>query len=160
MLKNAVFVLIGLLLVSQFVRPARSNPTIDSAKTLEASAHPPPEVVASLDRACRDCHSSETNWPWYTNVAPISWWIVHHVNEGRGEVSLSTWADLTPQRKAKKLEEICEQVQQKKMPTTSYLLIHREAALNDTDRQAICNWTKTERAKLGPLPPASHRHRN
>jgi hypothetical protein len=152
MLKKAALVVAGVLVVGQAVRPDRTNPPIDPAKTLAASGEAPAAVMASLDRGCRDCHSSETDWPWYTNVAPISWWIAHHVNDGRREVSFSNWADLDPRRKAKKLGDICEQVERKEMPMTSYLLIHREAELSDAERQAICDWTKAERATLPSMP--------
>jgi len=153
MLKKATLVVAGFLVVGQVIRPTRTNPPIDPLKTLAASAHVPADVVASLDRGCHDCHSSGTVWPWYTNVAPISWWIVHHVNDGRRHVSFSNWADLDLRGKAKKLGDICEQVERKEMPMTSYLLIHRDAELSDAERQAICDWTKTEQAKLGPVPP-------
>lgn len=153
-LKKAMLVVVLVLVVGQLVRPSRANPPIDPAKTLAASSHAPADVIASLDRGCRDCHSSATVWPWYTEVAPISWWVVDHVNEGRREVSFSNWADLNlnPRRKAKKLGDICEQVQKKEMPTLSYLVIHRDADLTDAERQAICDWTKAEQAALGPMP--------
>jgi len=158
-LKKASLVVAAGLVVGQAVRPARANPPVDPAKTLASSGEAPTAVVASLDRACHDCHSSNTDWPWYTNVAPISWWIVHHVNDGRREVSFSDWADLDPRRKSKKLGDICDQVQRKEMPMTSYLLIHREADLSDAERQAICDWTKAEQAQLGPMPPDPERRR-
>jgi hypothetical protein len=74
--------LLALLAASQLIRPARTNPPIDPRKTLMATEHPPANMVLALDRACHDCHTNSTKWPWYTNLAPISWWIVDHVNEG------------------------------------------------------------------------------
>ena len=156
MFKKALVVVVAALVVAQAFRPDRSNPTVDPTKTLAAAARAPlpPDVATSLERACGDCHSSGTVWPWYTNISPLSWWIAHHVEEGRREVSFSTWANLEPRRKFKKLEEMCEQVEKKDMPMPSYLLIHRDAALSDGERQAICTWTKLEQQALGPLPPA------
>jgi hypothetical protein len=145
--------------VSQFVRPSRANPTSDPSKALVPSAHPPSNVAQSLDRGCRDCHTNETVWPWYTNVAPLSWWIIHHVNDGRREVNFSTWSDQAPGRMSRKLTEICEQVERRDMPMTSYLLIHPEAKLTDGERQAICDWARTEQAKIGPVPPREGRGR-
>lgn len=153
MLKQAGLVIVALVLLGQVVRPNRANPPVDPSKTLAASSHVPPAVAASLNRACRDCHSSETAWPWYTNITPVSWWVAHHVSEGRREVSFSTWKDLEPRRQFKKLGDICEQVAKKDMPMPSYLLMHRDAGLSESERQAICDWTKAEQAALGPLPP-------
>ena len=155
MLKQAGLVIVGALVVGQAIRPARTNPTVDPTKTLAATIHLPANIMATLDRGCRDCHSSDTVWPWYTNVSPLSWWIAHHVTEGRREVSFSEWGTLDVRRQFKKLGDICEQVGKGEMPTESYLLIHRDAALSDEERQAVCDWTKTEQTKLGPLPPPS-----
>jgi hypothetical protein len=143
-LKQAALAAGAVLAISQLIRPARTNPPVDAQKTLAATAHPPANVVATLNRACGDCHSSQTKWPWYTNVAPVSWWIVDHVNEGRRRVSFSEWADYDTGRKLKELDQICQRVERHNMPLTSYLLIHSHARLSDQDRQAICDWTRAE----------------
>ena len=155
MLKRAAIVIVAALGVGQAFRPNRTNPPVDPTKTLAATLHPPATIMANLDRGCRDCHSSDTMWPWYTNVSPLSWWIVHHVNEGRGEVSFSEWGTLDVRRQFKKLGDICEQVEKGDMPIESYLLIHSEAQLDDEERRQICDWTKSEQATLRPLPPPS-----
>jgi hypothetical protein len=143
--------LLGLLATSQLVRPARTNPPIDPQKTLAATAHPPATLIATLDRACGDCHTNRTRWPWYTNVAPLSWWIIDHVNEGRRRVSFSNWGDYDTPRRLKELDEICRRVERDNMPLQSYLLVHRDAELSDQDRRAICGWT---RAAVPPGLPA------
>lgn len=147
-------IVLGILFVAiQVVRPAKTNPPVDPAKTLRATSHASPEVIAVLDRACADCHSSESRWPWFSNIAPASWFIIRHVNEGRGELSMSLWGDYNVRRKARKLKEVCEQVEQHKMPMSSYLLLHGDAALSDADRRLICDWTSAETTALGPIPP-------
>jgi hypothetical protein len=142
LLKRLGVGLIVFLAVSQFIRPARTNPPTDPRKTLEATAHPPATVAVTLDRACGDCHTNRTRWPWYTNVAPISWWIIDHVNEGRHRVSYDDWGDYDRARWRKELDQTCQRVERQNMPLTSYLLVHREAALSDDDRRAICDWTR------------------
>src|ERR1700681_2163298 len=112
-LKQAALATAAVLAFSQLIRPARTNPPVDAQKTLEATVHPPANVVATLNRACGDCHSSHTRWPWYTNVAPVSWWIVDHVNEGRRRVSFSRWADYDAPRKLKELDQICLRVERR-----------------------------------------------
>jgi hypothetical protein len=138
--------LIIFLALSQFVRPVRTNPPADPRKTLEATAHPPAAVALTLDRACADCHTNRTRWPWYTNVAPISWWIIDHVNEGRRRVSYDDWGDYDLARRRKELDQTCQRVERQNMPLTSYLLVHSEAALSDDDRRAICDWTRASQA--------------
>ena len=134
--RRATLVVAAGLVLGQAIRPDRTNPPIDPAKTLEAVAHPPQNVQAILDRSCRDCHTSNTVWPWYTNVAPFSWLVAGHVAEGRHNMSFSNWADYDAKTKAKRLAQMCDFVQKGEMPLSSYLLIHRDAALSEDDRQA------------------------
>jgi hypothetical protein len=138
--------LLAVLAVSQLIRPARTNPPINPQKMLVTTEHPPADIAALLDRACRDCHTNSTRWPWYTNVAPISWWIVDHVNEGRRRASFSDWADYDAARRLKELDEICKRVERDSMPLQSYLLMHRDAQLSDQGRRAICDWTRNAAA--------------
>lgn len=105
-----------------------------------------PEVAAILDRSCRDCHTYETRWPWYSHVAPMSWLVISHVNEGREHLSLSDWASYNPSDAAHALAEMCEEVRDGGMPLGSYLIAHRSAALGDADVEALCAWTERERA--------------
>ena len=132
----------ALCVAIQVIRPARTNPPIDPQKTLVAIEHPPASVIVTLDRACGDCHTNQTRWPWYTNIAPVSWWIVHHVNEGRRRVSFSEWATYDTTRRLKALDDICQRIDRANMPLTSYLLIHHDAELTADDRQMICEWTQ------------------
>ena len=137
-----------LFVLAQLIRPARTNPPIDSSKTIESRTTMPAEVANILKRSCRDCHSNATVWPWYSNVAPISWLLISHVNEGREHVSLSNWGDYSTADARKRLEEMCAEVREGEMPMSSYVLIHRSAALSDPDREALCAWTERERAAL------------
>jgi len=140
--------LVAAFVVIQAIRPAKTNPTVDESRTMQASAHMSAEVAAILDRACSDCHSSKTTWPWYSQIAPVSWYIVSDVNGGRKELSLSDWGSYEPRRKARKLQEICEQVEKGEMPMRSYVLIHPAAKLSDADRQLLCAWAKQERERV------------
>ena len=132
----------------QFVRPARTNPSVDQAQTMSAHLQVTPPVAAILDRSCHDCHSNSTRWPWYSNVAPASWFLVDHVNEGRGHLNFSEWGKLDKRQADKKLEEMCEEVSEKLMPIDSYTWIHRSAKLSDADIKTLCDWTKAEQARL------------
>lgn len=146
-LKWLAVVVVCLLVGIQFIRPAKSNPPIDDGRTITAIQSVPPEVAAILDRSCQDCHSNKTSWPWYTNVAPASWFTIDHVNEGRRHLNFSDWARLNQGQRSSKLKEICDEVKSGGMPLSSYTLIHRYAKLSSNDVGTLCNWANAERLR-------------
>src|SRR5438046_6378282 len=111
MAKWFAIVLVGLLLIAQFVRPARTNPPLDESQTIQARTQMTPQVAAILDRSCRDCHSHKTEWPWYSNVAPVSWLVTDDVNTGRQLLNMSEWGKLDRDRQNKKLQQMCDEVE-------------------------------------------------
>lgn len=129
-------VLVALLLGIQLVPRQQTNPAVTAE--LSASA----ELKALLKRACYDCHSNETVWPWYARIAPISWWIGSDVKEGRRDLNFSTWNLYSPSRKARKLKETREQIEKGKMPLWYYVLIHPDAKLSAGDQELILKWAK------------------
>ena len=149
-LKWVVIIVVCVFVIAQFKRPARSNPPIDHSQTLEAHMQVTPQVASILSRSCDDCHSHKTAWPWYTNVAPVSWFIADHVEDGRRHLNFSEWGRGDERRKRKKLEEICEEVRDGAMPLSSYTPLHPHAKLTAEDIKTLCDWTEAERARLTP----------
>lgn len=147
-LKIALILLAVIIVGIQFVRPARTNPAVDESQTIFARTQMATEVAAILDRSCRDCHSNKTVWPWYTNVAPVSWWLSDHVNEGRRNLNLSEWGKLPRDRQDRKLRQICDEVQDGVMPLSSYTPMHPQAKLSEPDKKTLCDWTEKERERL------------
>jgi cytochrome c551/c552 len=143
-LKWTGIILAVLLAAIQAIRPAKTNPPVDETKTIRANADMSPDVAAILERACNDCHSNKTTWPWYSQVAPVSWLLVGDVNDGRKDLSLSDWGTYDPKKKARKLQKIYEEVKTGGMPLRSYLLLHPAARLSDSDKQTLCDWTRQE----------------
>ncbi len=149
--KWLVITLVVLFLAIQFVRPARTNPAVDESQTIFSRTQMTSPVAAILDRSCRDCHSNKTVWPWYTNVAPVSWFIVNHVNEARPLLNFSEWGKLDRDRQSKKLQQICDEVSDGGMPLSTYTPLHPGSKLTPADVKVLCDWTDTERARLaGP----------
>jgi hypothetical protein len=146
------------LAVGQVVPIARTNPPVDPAQSMYAKMPVPPDIAGILGRSCQDCHSSQTMWPWYSRVAPVSWLVVRHVDKGRGELNLSEWGRYTTRRQDRKLKEICEQVTNSKMPMSVYTLMHPQAKLSDPDRKMICEWTNAARKNLAPDVRAASGH--
>jgi hypothetical protein len=150
--KWVLLVLAVAFLVIQFVRPAETNPPIDATKTIEAAGIVPADVDAILNRSCADCHSNKTVWPWYAQVAPVSWLLVKDVNEGRHELNLSEWGGYTARRKTRKLKELCEQVKEGEMPLEYYLPLHPSAKLSDAERARLCEWASSVHIDAGVKP--------
>jgi hypothetical protein len=132
-MKRIIIALVVLLLiVMQFIPAKRTNPAV------VYDFDGPAEVKAILKRSCYDCHSNETAWPWYSRVAPFSWFVVHHVDEGRAHLNFSNWEPLSTIPFVR--EEIHEETAEGKMPLKSYLLIHRKAGLSEADKAILRDW--------------------
>lgn len=146
-LRGAVLGFLGLIIGIQLIRPARTNLVVVPSHTLEAIVPVPAQVESILQRACYDCHSDVTRWPWYSNVAPVSWFVIDHVDSGRRHANFSDWlrrdAKDPAQYTRERFEAICKEVQTHNMPLISYLLAHRAARLSPDDIDTICEWTKT-----------------
>ncbi len=99
----------------------------------------PENIQAILKRSCFDCHSNHTTYPWYSNIAPVSWFTKAHVKEGREKMNFSTWASYDDEKKLKYFEKIPKAIESK-MPLPAYLILHKEAALSDSDKEAIRSW--------------------
>jgi hypothetical protein len=115
---------------------------------LLAGARIEPQILSIFERTCLDCHSDHTQYPWYSYVAPVSWWLQNHVSEGRNHLNLSRWDAYPMPRRQRLLSEIANQVKDGEMPLWSYTLLHREARLSAADVDAVFRWTQTERARL------------
>jgi hypothetical protein len=133
-LRIALIVVAVIVLGIQAVPVSRTNPPV--AADLQA----PPEVHAILKRACYDCHSNQTKWPWYAYVAPVSWLVAKDVREGRKRMNFSNWGNYHPDKQEHKIEEIWEMVESGKMPLAVYRPMHPEAKLTDADRALIKEW--------------------
>jgi len=150
-----------LFVAMQLVPVNRANPVVDPHKKMS----PPPEVEAILRAACYDCHSDETRWPWYACVAPVSWWIANHVNDGKQRLNLSDWADLKPkpgpemklvggqplttaQYQCKILGDMETAMMKGQMPLPSYLIMHPDARITPERFKIVTDWFHATVAQL------------
>lgn len=143
-LRWAVFGLAATLLVAQGFRIEATNPPVSG--DIGAAD----EVGAVLRRACYDCHSNETRWPWYSHVAPVSWLVAHDVDEGRAELNFSTWDVYRPEKRRKKLGECIKEIDEGEMPLWYYVLAHADAKLSDTEIETLRRWFESEIERLPP----------
>jgi len=134
-MRRALLVGLAVLVAIQFVPVSRDN----GPGTVDAVAAPP-EVTALLRRACANCHTGATEWPWYSRVAPVSWLVVHDAHHGREHLDFATLPAAAPKKKAKLFGEIAEEVGEGGMPLYYYRWLHPEARLTDAERKAIVDW--------------------
>ena len=140
--------LAAIVLLLQFTNPARTNPPVPPGGDISATNPPPTQIMALLHAACYDCHSYETTWPWYSRVAPVSWLVVGDVNDGRERLNFSEWPHGDPDKEARRLGSISEELGYKEMPPAKYTIIHADARLTDDQRKELENWADTTSAKL------------
>lgn len=145
-----LFVLaVAILFVSvQFVRPNKTNPPVVQAQTIEAHVRVTPEVAGIFERACKDCHSHQTEWPWYAQVAPVSWFVTDHVNHGRKHLNFSRWTSYDREQADWLLGAMCMTAERGQMPLSSYTRLHRSAKLSPLDVQTLCAWSRAEQQRL------------
>ena len=136
-LKQAGIVFVVVFAAAQLVRPERANPSTDASRAIEANVHSASGLVPILNRSCGDCHSNATVWPWYSQVAPLSWLMSYAVREGRRAVNFSDWGAYSPAQQEMLLALSCQDVSDGKMPG-SYALLRPETRLSAQDVATIC----------------------
>jgi hypothetical protein len=131
-----IVVIAALFVAIQLVPVKRENPPGETRLSV------PADVRAVLERSCFDCHSNETEWPWYAYVAPASWLVASDVNEARHHLNFSDWDAMEASRRDRATHEIQEEVEEGEMPPGTYLALHADARLSDADRETIRRWAE------------------
>lgn len=129
-----VLVVVGIVI--QFIPVNQTNPPITAPLTA------PADVQAVLDRACMDCHSNATKWPWYSKIAPGAWLIAYDVNEGREHLNFSEFTSMSAKDQKHAFEEIIEVIDEGEMPPPVYTPLHPEARLTDADKALVVAWAQ------------------
>jgi len=145
--KQAAIVLVLLMAAAQFVRPSRANPPIDRTRTIQAH-ETTSGLAAVLDRSCGDCHSNATAWPWYTEIAPMSWAMAYGVAKGRHVVNFSEWGSYSPAQRRILLSRSCEDVSEGKMPG-AYAWLRPDTRLSPEDIATVCTAARQADARAG-----------
>ena len=166
MKRKILLTLLAILVIIQFIRPARNLSDQLSTNDLTRHYTVPQDVQEILQRSCNDCHSNNTRYPWYNNIQPVAWWLNHHVDEGKEELNFDEFATYAAARKYDKIKETKKEVDEGEMPIYSYTLVHAEARLTDAEKQALTSWSENIRKQMeasypkdslerkrGPEPP-------
>jgi len=108
----------------------------------------PATIKNRLQVSCYDCHSNNTDYPWYSKIQPAAWYLEDHIQEGKDELNFNEWAEYSDRRKNSKLRSIISQIEEDKMPLDSYTLIHKDAILSDEDKRVIIDYMKALKDSL------------
>ncbi len=142
MLKKIFIILLIAFVAIQFIRPERNNTNTVSADDITALYPIPDSVQSILKKACYDCHSNNTTYPWYANIQPVAWWLNDHIEEGKDELNFSEFGKRNIERRAKKLKKLAKEVEEGEMPLDSYTWMHKEAVLTEQEKNIIINWAR------------------
>ena len=141
--KTGSLIVLAFLIVAQAFRIERTNPPA------YAEVPADPAVKSLLKRACYNCHSNETVWPWYSGVAPASWMVGSDVKEGRQNLNFSAWGSYVGNDRLLKLRAIIREMQDGDMPPWYYSIVHGESRLNQRERDHIKTWAAAELDRMG-----------
>ncbi len=141
MLRRIFIALLVTLVIIQFFRPEK-NQSGDFTRDITAVFAVPQDVQVTLKHACYDCHSNYTNYPWYSKIQPVAWWVQDHIRDGKKHLNFSVFADYPPKKQAHKLEEVAEMAGKKEMPLKSYTIIHQKAKLSEEQTTQLMNWAR------------------
>ncbi|WP_299834414.1 heme-binding domain-containing protein [uncultured Tenacibaculum sp.] len=141
-IKKAGWLALLAFVVIQFIPTEKNNGEMASLDVFTYETNPSPQVKTILKNACYDCHSNVTNYPWYHSIAPVNFWINHHVEEGKEHLNFSNWSKYSSRKKEHKMEEFWEEVEEKHMPLNSYTWTHGGAVLTDEEIAMVVTWAK------------------
>jgi len=140
-IKIVLLVLLGVLVLVQFIRPAKNQSTGQELTTDISKIYVVPDDVQTiLQNACYDCHSNNTRYPWYVNIEPIGWLMAGHIRNGKKELNFNEYGTYSSKRQRNKLKRMKEQIEENKMPLSSYALMHREARLTAYQKDQVTKW--------------------
>jgi hypothetical protein len=134
--------LLVVLIAIQFYRSPRNAGVAEGPQSIVAQHQVPADIQKILRRACYDCHSNSTKYPWYAAVQPVAWWLNDHVTEGKLELNFSEFAAYDSKRAVRRLQAVADEVLERHMPLKSYLLMHREAKLTDAEVARVAEWAE------------------
>ncbi len=100
----------------------------------------PDNTLKILEKSCFDCHSNNTDYPWYSKIQPVRYFLDNHIREGKNMLNFSEFGNYSERRKRNKIRSIISQIQEGKMPISTYTIIHREADLSNQDKKIIIDW--------------------
>lgn len=143
MFKKIMLVLLAALVVIQFIHPKKNTSEGPQPNYIGNNYAVPADVKTILDKACNDCHSNNTRYPWYAKLQPVDWWMNDHVVDGKKEINFDEYTNRSPRYQYHKMEEVIEQVKEREMPLKSYTWTHKDARLTSDERVKLTGWAQS-----------------
>lgn len=142
MFRKILWVLLGVLIIIQFIHPKKNKAEGAQPNYVGNSFPVPQDVKHVLDKACLDCHSNNSSYPWYSKFQPVDWWLNGHIKKGKKGLNLDEYTNKPLRYQYHKMEEVVEMVEEKEMPINSYTWTHRDARLTDDERLLLIGWAR------------------
>jgi len=136
--KKVLLAVGAIFLILQLIPVEKTNPPVTGKIVTDAA------VEGILKKSCYDCHSNETQWPWYASIAPVSFLVAHDVEEGREHLNFSRWQSYSPEKQRNLISEMLEEVEKGEMPLYIYTLMHGDAEISETDLKILKKWVEKE----------------
>lgn len=146
-LKYILIVIIAFLGVAQFFKIDKTNPKVTSSQDFLSVEQPPKHIAKMIKNECYDCHSNETKYPWYTDYAPVSWWIKSNINGAREYFNFSEWGLMSKKDKITRIQACYEAIEEGEMPVSLYISMHDEAQFSNEANDSLMNWFKNFEVK-------------
>lgn len=147
-MKKLLYILIVAFILIQFFQIGKTNPALNKGMDFLEIKNTPEKLATQIRASCYDCHSNETQYPWYSYIQPAGWFLNKHIEEGRKELNFSTFATYELKRQAHKLDEAAEYLESGRMPLESYLLMHSEAKLTEEQRKEIAAYFRSVQQEI------------
>jgi len=153
--KNILAGIFIILVFIQFIRPAKNINNTITPQDIAVMYPMPDSVHAILQKACYDCHSNTTRYPWYNNIQPVAFWLNNHVRDGKKEINFSEFGKLPLAKQVKKLKKTAKEVEGGGMPLNSYLWIHKDAVLSENEKNMLIAWANGLAQRISVTTPAT-----
>lgn len=148
MIKKISIGLLALFAIAQFINPDKNESEFVPESDFITLEQPPQHLTYIIKTSCYDCHSNNTMYPWYDRITPVNFWVNDHIKHGKKHLNFSEWNTYSAKKKAHKLDEFIEMIEDKEMPLTSYTLTHQNAKLSDVDIAELTNWVTLVKIKI------------
>lgn len=140
--------LLTVFILIQFIRPARNNSGQVLRTDVTKIIHVPANVLNVFQKACYDCHSNNTRYPWYVNVQPVAWMLASHIKNGKENLNFSEFGSYSPRKQANKLRAIAKTMNEGSMPLSSYTIMHADGKLTKESKDLVSGWALKTRDSL------------
>ena len=131
------------LIIIQFIHPKKNKAEVSKPNYIGNNFTVPADVKTILEKACNDCHSNNSNYPWYANLQPVHWWMEKHIKDGKKHLNYDEYTNRPLRYQYHKMEETIEMIKEGEMPLNSYTWTHKDAKLSEEEKTKLISWAES-----------------